>query len=84
MNLSVTVYTTALCPVCNMVKNFLSIHDITFTEVNVEWHPLEFMKLIAKTKKLSIPQTNINGEWIAGFDPEKLMQAWSGQQTKHE
>lgn len=82
MNPFVTVYTTTLCPVCGMVKNFLSINEIAFTEVSVDLHPLSMIKLIRKTKRLTVPQTNINGEWIFGFDPAKMMQAWSDHQPE--
>lgn len=77
MNPSVTVYTTTLCPVCRMVKDFLNIYEITFTEVSVDLRPLSMVKLIRKTKKLTVPQTNINGKWIFGFDPAQMMQAWN-------
>lgn len=38
MNQKVTVYTTTMCPVCKMVKNFLNLNDISYEEVNLEIH----------------------------------------------
>ncbi|WP_156289462.1 glutaredoxin family protein [Oceanobacillus salinisoli] len=75
MNQSVTVYITTLCPVCGMVKNFLHIFEITYKEVNVDTNPIALMKLIGKTRKLTVSQTNVNGKWISGFDPEKMLKA---------
>ncbi|PAV28705.1 NrdH-redoxin [Virgibacillus profundi] len=74
MNKSATIYTSALCPVCGMVKSFLDSFEVPYKEVNVDMNPIAMLKLIGKTKKLSVPQTNINGKWISGFNPEKMFQ----------
>ncbi|OZU88616.1 NrdH-redoxin [Virgibacillus indicus] len=74
MNKSATIYTSALCPVCGMVKTFLDSFEVPYKEVNVDMNPIAMLKLIGKTKKLSVPQTNINGKWISGFNPEKMFQ----------
>lgn len=73
MKHNVTVYTTTLCPICQMVKDFLNDSDIPYKEVNVDIHPIAMIKLIGKTKRLTVPQTNINGEWISGFDPVRML-----------
>lgn len=44
-------------------------------EVNLEIHPIAMVKLISKTGKFTVPQTNINGKWISGFDPVGLLKA---------
>jgi len=66
-----------LCPVCHMVKDFLKSSDIPFKEVNVDIHPIAMLKLIGKTKRLTVPQTYINGKWISGFDPVRMLTAIS-------
>ncbi|WP_042150079.1 glutaredoxin family protein [Paucisalibacillus sp. EB02] len=73
MNPYITIYTTTLCPVCKMVKQFLDTFEVSYKEVNVDINPLVLLKLIGKTRKLSVPQTEINGKWVSGFDPEKLL-----------
>ncbi len=73
MNQTVTVYTSSFCPVCGMVKSFLNSFDITYKEVIVDLNPIARMKVIGETKRLTVPQTNINGEWISGFDPERML-----------
>ncbi|WP_026907297.1 glutaredoxin family protein [Paucisalibacillus globulus] len=75
MKQSVTVYTSALCPVCGMVKTFLDSFDITYKEVIIDLNPVERIKLIGRTKRLTVPQTNINGQWISGFNPERMLKA---------
>jgi glutaredoxin 3 len=72
---SITVYTTTRCPYCVMLKNFLSEQNITFTEVNVETKPDLMQQLVKKTGQMGVPQTEVNGKWVVGFDPTSIMQA---------
>lgn len=75
MSEKVIVYTTTFCPVCKMVKEFLTMNEIAYKEVNIDIKPLAMMKLIAKTGKFTVPQTKVNGEWISGFDPVRILKA---------
>lgn len=79
MKHDVTIYTTTLCPVCHMVKDFLNDLDIPFKEVNVDINPIAMIKIIAKTKRLTVPQTNINEVWISGFDPVRMLSIISAE-----
>ncbi|MGM0878655.1 MAG: glutaredoxin family protein [Bacillota bacterium] len=72
---SVTVYTTTQCPYCVMLKNFLSEQNIPFNEVNVETKPEIMQQLVKTTGQLGVPQTEVNGQWIVGFDPNNIMMA---------
>lgn len=74
MNREITVYTTLMCPVCGMLKEFLTNMGIEYKEVNVDLHPIEMIKLIGKTGRFTVPQTNINGEWVFGFDPVRILE----------
>ncbi|GIN94153.1 NrdH-redoxin [Siminovitchia terrae] len=71
----VTVYTTTRCPYCVMLKNFLKENEIAFQEVNVESHPEKMQQLIRTTGQMGVPQTEINGQWIIGFDSNSIMEA---------
>ncbi|MCZ8535172.1 glutaredoxin domain-containing protein [Psychrobacillus sp. FSL K6-2365] len=70
---SVTVYTTTQCPYCVMLKNFLSEQNISFNEVNVETQPEVMQRLVKTTGQMGVPQTEVNGQWIIGFDPNNIM-----------
>lgn len=72
---SVTVYTTSTCPYCVMVKNFLSEQNIAFKEVNVETKPEMMDQLVKTTGQIGVPQTEVNGQWIIGYDPKNIMLA---------
>lgn len=72
---NVTVYTTNTCPYCTMVKNFLDGKNIPYKEVNVEESPEMMMELMQKTGQMGVPQTEINGQWVVGYDPNSIMAA---------
>ncbi|OZU88609.1 NrdH-redoxin [Virgibacillus indicus] len=72
---SVTVYTTTQCPYCVMLKNFLSEQNISFKEVNVETKPEIMQRLVNTTGQLGVPQTEVNGQWIVGYDRDNIMKA---------
>lgn len=70
----ITVYTTSSCPYCVMMTNYLKEKGLSFKEVNVQQDPVAAERLVKTTGEMGVPQTEINGQWILGFDPEKVMQ----------
>jgi glutaredoxin 3 len=70
----VTVYTTTTCPYCVMVKNFLREQGVPFEEVNVQRDPIAARKLVETTGQIGVPQIEIDGQWVIGFDPSAIMQ----------
>jgi glutaredoxin 3 len=58
-----------------MLKNFLSSKNISFKEVNVERNPEIMQKLVNTTGQMGVPQTEVNGKWVIGFDPNSIMMA---------
>ena len=74
MENNITVYTTTQCPYCKMVKDFLNEKDIPFKEVNVENDPAMMQKVVEQTGQMGVPQTEINGKWVLGFDPERILE----------
>ncbi|MEK4759127.1 glutaredoxin family protein [Viridibacillus sp. FSL E2-0187] len=73
MTLDVTVYSAANCGYCVLMKNFLNEQNILYKEVNIQEKPEIVQELMAATGRLGVPQTNINGNWILGYDPNYAM-----------
>ncbi|GAE33181.1 MULTISPECIES: glutaredoxin family protein [Bacillaceae] len=71
----ITVYTSNHCRYCVMLKNFLSDQNISYQEVNVETNPAIMQQLVEKTGQLGVPQTEVNGQWVVGYDPNSIMSA---------
>jgi len=72
---NITVYVTNTCPYCVMLTNYLKENDIDFKEVNVETNPQEMQRVVESTGQMGVPQTEVNGEWVLGFDPERIQAA---------
>ncbi len=75
MNKNVTIYTTTQCPYCHLLKGFLQQNNIPFQEVNVENDPAAMQEVVRQTGQMGVPQTEIDGKWIIGFDPERIVAA---------
>lgn len=43
--------------------------------MNVEQYPEEMSKVVASTGQVGVPQAEVNGQWVVGFDPETIMAA---------
>lgn len=61
-----------------MLKNFLNEANIPFKEVNVETQPDIMQKIVSITGQMGVPQTEINGTWVIGYDPNSIMQVLKG------
>ncbi|MCK5207284.1 MAG: glutathione S-transferase N-terminal domain-containing protein, partial [Cyclobacteriaceae bacterium] len=68
----VTVYTTPTCPWCTTVKNFLRKHGVRYSEVNVASDQSAAQAMVSKSGQQGVPQTEINGKMVIGFDQAKL------------
>lgn len=70
-----TVYTTSTCPYCTMMTNYLKEQNVPFNEINVQNDPEAGQKLVETTGQMGVPQTELNGQWILGFNPDKVQEA---------
>lgn len=68
----VIVYSTATCPFCKKVKEFLTEHKIDFTTKDVGEDEKAAKEMVEKSGVMSVPVIDIDGEIIAGFDEKKL------------
>ncbi len=71
------VYTTPTCPYCRMVKEFLSQRGVPFVEKDVSVDRSAAMYMVQRTGQQGVPVTEINGQFVVGFDRphlERLLQ----------
>ncbi len=71
---NVIVYTTPSCPHCTHLKNYLNRNHILFKEVDVSKDQKLAQELVRKSGQQGVPQTEINGRIIVGFDKQKIDQ----------
>ena len=68
----VTVYTTPTCSWCNVLKTHLRKNHIRFTEIDVASDPNAAEELVRRSGQQGVPQTDIEGEIIVGFDKGRI------------
>lgn len=72
-----TVYTTTTCPYCTMMIDYLDEQKVAYRVVNVQEDRQVAKELVEKTGQMGVPQTELNGKWILGFDPAAVQAALS-------
>lgn len=68
----VTVYSTPSCSWCNTLKSYLRKNKIRFTDVDVSRDQNAARELVNRTGQQGVPQTDIDGQWVVGFDQKKI------------
>ena len=68
----VTVYSTPTCVYCNQLKSYLRKQRIMFSDVDVAADPKAAQELQQRTGQTGVPQTDIDGEIIVGFDRPRI------------
>jgi glutaredoxin-like YruB-family protein len=68
----VRVFSTPICPYCFALKRFLEEKGIEVESVDVSADLEAQKEMIEKTKQATVPVTDINGEFVVGFDRKKI------------
>ncbi len=69
---NVTVYTTPTCTWCNTIKRHLQEHSIRYREIDVSADQKAAEEMVKKSGQQGVPQTDINGQIIVGFDKNRI------------
>ena len=72
---TVRVYSTATCPWCIRVKEFLKENAVNFTNFDVSTDQAARDEMMKKTGQMGVPVIDIDGQIIVGFDKEKIKSA---------
>lgn len=68
----VTVYSTPSCSWCNTLKSYLKKNNISFTDIDLSRDQKALEALIRRSGQQGVPQTDINGEIIVGFNKQRI------------
>jgi glutaredoxin-like YruB-family protein len=68
----VKIYTTPVCPFCNLAKQYLKEKGIEFEEIDVSKDEKASMEMIQKSGQMGVPVIEIDGKIVIGFDKEKI------------
>ncbi len=68
----VVVYSGPGCPPCGMLKSYLRRHSIAFREVDISRDERAARMLVRRSGQMAVPQTDIDGGLVVGFDRSKV------------
>ena len=69
---NVKVYSTPTCPWCMKLKAWMKEKSIEFENIDVSADQEAAQKMIEKSGQMGVPQTEINGKMIVGFNTDAI------------
>lgn len=69
---TVTVYSTPTCSWCNTLKNWLRKNNIPFKDVDISKDNHAAENIVRRSGQQGVPQTDINGTIVVGFNQSRL------------
>ncbi|MBN2668939.1 MAG: glutathione S-transferase N-terminal domain-containing protein [Bacteroidales bacterium] len=70
----VTVYSTPTCTYCNQIKKYFNEKGIKYRDVDVSKDQKAAEAMVKRSGQQGVPQTDINGQIVIGFDRIKINQ----------
>ena len=64
----IIIYSTAVCPYCVAAKNFLKSKGREWTEIRIDTDPVAREKMVALTRRTSVPQIFVGDVHVGGYD----------------
>ncbi len=68
----VILYTTPSCPWCRRLKEYLKQLKIKYHDIDVSKDPKIAEELVRRTGQTGVPQAEINGQMVVGFNKPKI------------
>jgi len=68
----IIVYSTPSCPWCKKLKRYLKQKNIQFQDIDVSKNQNAAKRMVNGSGQKGVPQTEINGQFIVGFDKRKI------------
>ena len=72
---NVVVYSTPTCPFCVRAKQYLKDNNIQFADIDVSENEEKAQEMIKKSGQMGVPVIEIDGQFIVGFDKDKIKEA---------
>lgn len=66
------IYTTNICPACDMAKKFFLSKNIPYEEFNVNTDTEARNKMVEMTNQTGVPVIEYRGEVLVGYRPRTL------------
>jgi glutaredoxin 3 len=62
------MYTTAVCPYCQMAERLLRSKGVEIEKVRVDLEPARRLEMMEKTRRRTVPQIYIGDTHVGGYD----------------
>lgn len=72
---NITIYSTPTCHFCQMAKEYMKTHNISYTEHNVASDLEKRKEMVDKSGQLGVPVIDIEGKILIGFDENEFAEA---------
>ena len=72
--MEVRIYSTPTCPYCKMAKEYFQSKGIEYEEIDVS-DPEKAKEMMQKSGQMGVPQIEINGKIIVGFNQAAIDEA---------
>ena len=69
---NVKVFSTQTCPYCDMLKSFLSTHNVDFQDIDVSTDYNSAMEMVRVSGQRGVPVSLIDGQVVVGFDQHRI------------
>ena len=69
----VRVFSTPSCPYCYTLKEWLKEHQVEFEDIDVAKDDKAREEMVQKSKQIGAPVIDIDGEFVVGFDKNKIV-----------
>ncbi len=69
---NVVLYVGASCPWCAKARTYLRQNQVPFREIDVSRDPAQATRLVSSSGHQGVPQLNIDGHWVIGFDLARI------------
>lgn len=79
---TVVVYSSPGCPACAQLKNYLRRNGISYRSVDISRDQQAARRLAQRSGKMAVPQTDIDGQLVVGFDRPRLNRLLGIQQEE--
>ena len=66
--MSITIYTTPICPYCYRAKALLDEKGVAYTEIDVMMNPAKRQEMMARSGRRTVPQIFIDDYHVGGCD----------------
>ncbi len=63
-----------MCPYCFTLKTLLKERNIEFEDIDLSQDEKTKEEIIKKTGQIGVPVVEIDGQYVVGFDKEKIFQ----------